>query len=845
MSNKSGTSSQVISLPSGGGALRGIGETFSPDLFTGTGNFTVPIALPPGRHGFQPALSLVYSTGNGNGPFGLGWALSVPGVSRKTSKGVPRYRDHSNDPTERDTFLLSGAEDLVQMTEREQGVARFRPRTEGLFARIEHIQDADNDFWRVRSKDGLVSLYGTPASAGNDPAVVADPRERSNVFSWHLSRTTDPFGNRIAYHYVRDRHLGEDGPHVWDQLYLERLQYVDYDQDGVTRFLVSVTFVYEDRPDPVSQYRSGFEIRTRQRCRRIAVQTHPDEDRLVRTYELVYVDDRVNTGELPQTRVPRNGVSLLSQVRVVGHDGEATQDLPPLEFGYTPFDLSEQSFQPFSAVDDAMPPQSLGHEDFEMVDLFGNGLPDIVEMNGLTRFWRNLGDGVFDSPNTMDEVPLGVALSDPGVQFGDLNGDGRADLLVQHQGGYFPLSVKGRFSQEGFVRYEQMPTFNLEEPEVRFLDLDGDGVVDILRTGVSSFELFLSDPEKGFTTVETRPRLPNLEVFPNVSFSEPRVKLADMTGDGLQDIVFVRQGRIDYWPYLGHGRWGRRVTMEHSPLVQDPIVTTGDGIDPQRVLLGDVDGDGLDDLIYVQPGKITVWINQSGNRWSEPIPIENPLQPFRDIDDVRLADMLGTGTAGILWTHVRIGPQGSTYDFLDLTGGVKPYLMHEMNNHMGAVTRVSYAPSTRFYLEDQKHPETRWKTPLPFPVQVVARVEVIDQISQEAHHRVPLPRRLLGWDGAGVSRLRPCRAARHRGLRGLQRSGAARDDDPVRAGGGTKVLAATPDQELVPPGPGRRRVRRAHRGRLQRRVLAWRPVGSAAPPEMRSAADRRQAIGRM
>src|SRR5437899_2667509 len=107
MSNPSGSSSQVISLPKGGGALHGIGETFSPDLHTGTGNFTVPLALPPGRNGFQPQLSLVYSTGNGNGPFGLGWSLSIPGVSRKTSKGIPLYDDA------KDTFLLSGAEDLV------------------------------------------------------------------------------------------------------------------------------------------------------------------------------------------------------------------------------------------------------------------------------------------------------------------------------------------------------------------------------------------------------------------------------------------------------------------------------------------------------------------------------------------------------------------------------------------------------------------------------------------------------------------------------------------------------------------------------------------------------------
>lgn len=61
-----------------------MGESFSPDLFTGTGNFSVPIAVPPGRNGLQPSLTLGYSTGSGNGPFGLGWNMSLPGVARKT-----------------------------------------------------------------------------------------------------------------------------------------------------------------------------------------------------------------------------------------------------------------------------------------------------------------------------------------------------------------------------------------------------------------------------------------------------------------------------------------------------------------------------------------------------------------------------------------------------------------------------------------------------------------------------------------------------------------------------------------------------------------------------------------
>src|SRR3989442_4133756 len=98
MSNKSGPTSQGISLPKGGGAQHGIGEKFSPDLHTGTGNFTVPIAVPPGHNGFQPRLELVYSTGNGNGLFGSGWSLSIPGVARKSSKGMPRYQDEAKEP---------------------------------------------------------------------------------------------------------------------------------------------------------------------------------------------------------------------------------------------------------------------------------------------------------------------------------------------------------------------------------------------------------------------------------------------------------------------------------------------------------------------------------------------------------------------------------------------------------------------------------------------------------------------------------------------------------------------------------------------------------------------------
>jgi len=160
-----------LSLPKGGGAIRGIGEKFAANPVTGTGAMTVPLATSPGRSGFGPQLSLSYDSGAGNGPFGIGWSLALPAITRKTDKGLPQYRDAE----ESDVFLLSGSEDLVpflvlqngawvrQSTERSVGaeayvVQRYRPRIEGLFARMERsTRKRDGDtYWRSISRRQVV-----------------------------------------------------------------------------------------------------------------------------------------------------------------------------------------------------------------------------------------------------------------------------------------------------------------------------------------------------------------------------------------------------------------------------------------------------------------------------------------------------------------------------------------------------------------------------------------------------------------------------------------------------------------------------------------------------------------
>ncbi|HET8846113.1 MAG TPA: SpvB/TcaC N-terminal domain-containing protein, partial [Ktedonobacteraceae bacterium] len=327
--------------------------------------------------------------------------------------------------------------------------------TEGLFARIQHHRktdytywDASEGYWEVTSKDGLVSLYGTPRPAAGppvqpdqpgqawrDPAIIASPEHTDQIFAWKLTCTIDPFGNRIEYLYEREVSQSV-GPHSWEQTYLSEIRYIDYGENNNAsmQFLVSVTFDYDSqqqsghppryRPDPFSGYRAGFEIRTLRRCNAIRVTSHADSDRPVRTYHLLYLDQR----GLPPEHLPMNGVSLLSQVQVEGHDAATSEWLPPLEFAYTAFSPNIQRFFPITGPN--MPPRSLASPDYELVDLIGNGLPDILQMNGTVRYWRNAGGGLLDWPQEMHTAPGGLGLADPGVQMIDANGDGRVDLLV-------------------------------------------------------------------------------------------------------------------------------------------------------------------------------------------------------------------------------------------------------------------------------------------------------------------------------------------------------------------------------------------------------------------------------
>jgi hypothetical protein len=207
-------SAPSISLPKGGGAIRGIGEKFASNPVTGTGAMTVPLAVSPSRSGFSPQLELLHNSGSGNGPFGLGWTLSLPAISRKTDAGLPQYRD----AVESDVYIVSGAEDLVPLlspdgtrfadtvTASGYTIHRYRPRTEGLFARIERWTSltTGDTHWRSISRSNITTVYGS-----SEMSRIFDPNDSKRVFTWLISESYDDKGNAILYEYA-----GENGDNV-------------------------------------------------------------------------------------------------------------------------------------------------------------------------------------------------------------------------------------------------------------------------------------------------------------------------------------------------------------------------------------------------------------------------------------------------------------------------------------------------------------------------------------------------------------------------------------------------------------------------------------------------------
>jgi RHS repeat-associated protein len=770
-------SAPKLEMPKGGGAVKGIGEKFQANPVTGTASFTVPLALSPGRGGFTPALTLSYDSGSGNGPFGVGWSVSVPSIQRKTDKGLPRYRDAEDS----DVFVLSDAEDLVPYQEWTgtawaepslstvtEGTStysrrRYRPRVEGGFARIERWTDTSTGavHWRTWSRENVRRIYGRSASSTLADGRISKPRledpdHPSRVFRWLLEEERDEVGNLIRYEYVSENQAGApatraeamralDGhgctytylkrvaygnvsPNTWDDgHYFEVVfDYGDHD-DTVSPPSSEPSVDWDTRQDIQSSFRSGFDVRCYRLCARVlmfhrfddpewSAATDPEEDTnapvLVRSTELAYADSAVATTLTSVTvRGWRNGSS-----------GWVTETLPLLELGYGEA-VIDGTVQLVDGMDDL--PHGLDTSRWQWVDLDGEGLTGLLTEQGDQWFYkRSLGAGELGPARLVRSRPAQATLGDPDVRLMDVDGDGRLELVTLRPGMAGSFARDADNAWQGFRPFREVPTINLNDPNVRLLDVDADGLADVLVTDDDCLTWYPSEGRDGWSAPERRRKQHDEDKGPTLVFAGPgeTIFLADMTGDGLTDLVRVRNGSICYWPNRGYARFGAKVEMADAPVFDAP-----DRFDPRRIRLADVDGSGPTDLIYLGPSSVRIWQNQSGNAWSD----ATTLPEFPGVEDgasIQVQDLLGDGTACLVWSSPLLSDAWRPLRFVHLMADGKPYLLRTIDNNLGRTTTLTYAPSTQFYVADREA-GTPWATRLPFPVQVLEQVRVEDAVT--------------------------------------------------------------------------------------------------------------------
>jgi RHS repeat-associated protein len=686
---------------------------------------------------------------------------------------LPQYLDSIDS----DVFLFSEAEDLVPAFRKKNDgsfevdsdgeyilhekdspdglfvVRYYRPRIEGLFARIERWvhKDTGEIRWRIITKENQTTLFGWTKNAR-----IADPDNANKIFEWLPEFVFDDKGNCTHYLYRKEDDAGFDrsllyqrnrmsgGVITYTNTYLEKVLYgnkTPYKKMGdafpaPNDYLFSTLFDYGEynpvspynktgnwtfRPDAFSDYRAGFEIRTTRLCKRVLLFHHftnaGEYDGLIRSTDFTY-----DTGIEEDFTFLK---SITQQGYIKKQDGSySSRSFPAMEFTYQRHDWNKE-VRSIDAADIIHAPAGLDGQQYQFTDLFNEGLSGILTEQANGWYYKhNLGNGEFEQARLISPRPSFSGLGTQ-LQLTDLDADGGKQLVGYDTmpRGYFELNDDKEWV--GFRSFNTMPGINFNDPNTRMLDLNGDGKAEVVISEENAFTWYPSEGRGGFSSARKTSKPFDEEAGPNIIFADSKqsIFLADMSGDGLTDIVRIRNGEVSYWPNLGYGKFGTRVALENSPVFDHP-----DAFNASFIQLADIDGSGTSDIIYLGKNKFTCWKNLSGNRFGI-TPFEIEMFPeIHGLANVSVVDLLGNGIACIAWSSPLAKDAYAPLRYIDLMNSRKPHIMIAYKNNMGKEVSLEYTPSSKYYIEDKKAGRP-WVTQLHFPVHCISKTITEDKIS--------------------------------------------------------------------------------------------------------------------
>jgi hypothetical protein len=293
----------------------------------------------------------------------------------------------------------------------------------------------------------------------------------------------------------------------------------------------------------------------------------------------------------------------------------------------------------------------------------------------------------------------------------DLDADGQPQWLVNLPGlrGSFTLAPDGQW--RNFIAADAIPS-ELAHSAAQLADLTGDGLLDLVMIGPRSVRLSARVRGTGWQ--------PPQDIRPGPTLPLAGGEHRHLAGTGLAQWVEVTAEGVTYWPMLGHGRFASPVRMPGFAIEQ---------FNAARVLIGDTDGSGTTDLLYVEPDRIRVFVSHNGNRFVEASPIAAPEGVVLDSTcKLQLVDLRGQGTAELVLSVSHVAPRSWVFRFNDR----RPWLLAEVFSNTGSRTLFDYRSSAQCWLDEKLEVQRQGReavSHLPFPVHTVAQVTTEDDIS--------------------------------------------------------------------------------------------------------------------